>query len=72
MKQRFSALLIATATVAALLFACAVFAPLLAQHDPYVGTLADRLLPPAWLPGGSSAYLLGTDVLGRDILSRLL
>ena len=72
MMPRFRAPIIATAAVAALLFACAVFAPLLAQHDPYVGTLADRLLPPAWLPGGSSAYLLGTDVLGRDILSRLL
>ena len=49
-----------------------MFAPLIAQHDPYVGSLADRLMPPAWLPGGNSAYFLGTDVLGRDILSRLL
>ena len=72
MRRRFSVVVIATSAIAALLFACAVFAPLLAQHDPYVGALADRLLPPAWLPGGNSAYLLGTDVLGRDILSRLL
>jgi peptide/nickel transport system permease protein len=61
-----------TLAVAVLLLGCAVFAPLLAQHDPFVGTLADRLLPPAWLPGGNDTYLLGTDVLGRDILSRLL
>jgi peptide/nickel transport system permease protein len=72
MSGRLSASTLLTVGVAALLFVCAVFAPLLAQHDPYVGTLADRLLPPAWLPGGNGAYLLGTDVLGRDILSRLL
>jgi peptide/nickel transport system permease protein len=70
--SRFNASALVTAGVAALLFGCAVFAPLLAQHDPYVGALADRLLPPAWLPGGKATYLLGTDVLGRDILSRLL
>jgi peptide/nickel transport system permease protein len=59
------------ATVA-LLLACAILAPWIAPHDPYSGTLADRLLPPFWLPGGDVRYLLGTDVLGRDILSRLL
>jgi peptide/nickel transport system permease protein len=71
-RPGFSAAALVTSSVAALLFVCAVLAPLLAQHDPYIGTLADRLLPPAWLPGGNGAYLLGTDVLGRDILSRLL
>jgi len=60
------------AVVAALLLAAAVFAPLVAPHDPYVGTLADRLLPPFWLTDGDVRYLLGTDVLGRDVLSRLL
>ena len=70
--SRFNASVLVTAGVAALLFGCAMFAPLLAQHDPYVGTLADRLLPPAWLAGGKATYLLGTDVLGRDYLSRLL
>jgi peptide/nickel transport system permease protein len=61
-----------TLGVAAVLLGCAVFAPLLVQHDPYVGTLSNRLLPPAWLAGGDGAHPLGTDVLGRDILSRLL
>jgi peptide/nickel transport system permease protein len=55
-----------------LLIAGAVFAPWLAPHDPFSGTLADRLLPPAWLASGDGRYPLGTDVLGRDILSRLL
>ena len=63
---------IAVVSVAALLVGGALFAPWLAPQDPYVGTLADRLLPPFWLPGGDIRYLLGTDVLGRDILSRLL
>jgi peptide/nickel transport system permease protein len=52
--------------VIALLVMAAVFAPLLAPYDPYRVELAQRLQPP------SAAHLLGTDELGRDILSRLL
>ncbi|MCP5146262.1 MAG: ABC transporter permease [Gammaproteobacteria bacterium] len=59
-------------SIAAVMVACALLAPLLAPHDPYVGMLADRLLPPSWLDGGDVRYLLGTDILGRDVLSRLL
>jgi peptide/nickel transport system permease protein len=50
----------------------ALFAPLVAPHDPYEGELVNRLLPPAWMPGGSWTYLLGTDQIGRDTLSRLI
>jgi peptide/nickel transport system permease protein len=50
----------------------AVFANLLAPHDPQVGSLSDRFRPPFWLAGGSTDYLLGTDQLGRDVLSRLI
>ena len=49
----------------------AVFAPLLAPYSPIDQTLRDKLLPPAWLEGGSDKYLLGTDAFGRDMLSRL-
>ncbi len=59
-------------SIAGLLLGAALLAPLLAPHDPFVGTLADRLMPPVWMSGGDPSYLLGTDVLGRDILSRLL
>jgi peptide/nickel transport system permease protein len=50
----------------------AVFADLLAPHDPQVGSLAARFRPPFWQTGGGASYLLGTDQLGRDVLSRLI
>jgi len=50
----------------------AVFAPLLAPHDPYAQDLFNRLLPPFWMEGSNPAHLLGTDNLGRDYLSRLI
>jgi peptide/nickel transport system permease protein len=50
----------------------AVSAELLAPYDPEVGVLGDRFRPPFWQAGGSDAHLLGTDHLGRDVLSRLI
>jgi peptide/nickel transport system permease protein len=50
----------------------ALFAPVIAGHDPFDQDLAHRLMPPAWVQGGSAQHLLGTDHLGRDYLSRLL
>jgi peptide/nickel transport system permease protein len=50
----------------------ALFANFLAPYDPEVGRLAMRFKPPFWQAGGSAAYLLGTDHLGRDVLSRLI
>ena len=52
--------------VVMLLIITAIFAPWIAPHDPYKQILADRLLEP------SSKYLLGTDYLGRDLLSRMI
>ena len=54
-----------------LLAVVAVAAPVLAPHDPLQQDLLDSLLPPVW-SGGDPRYLLGTDGLGRDILSRLI
>jgi peptide/nickel transport system permease protein len=51
---------------------CAILAPLIAPHSPDAGSLASRLIPPVWEKGGSAEYLLGTDRLGRDVLSRLI
>ena len=50
----------------------AVFAPLLAPYDPTEQFREHILKPPAWSEGGSWAFPLGTDPLGRDMLSRLL
>ena len=50
----------------------AIFAPLIAPHDPYVQSLSSRMLPPIWNEGGSWDHLLGTDQNGRDYLSRLI
>jgi len=50
----------------------AVFADFLAPYNPEIGVLGDRFRPPAWQAGGSEAYLLGTDHVGRDVLSRLI
>ena len=47
----------------------AIFAPLLAPYSPIDQTLRDKLLPPFWLEGGSTKYILGTDAFGRDDLA---
>ena len=49
----------------------AIGAPFVAPHDPYVQALDKRLQPPFW-SGGSLTHPLGTDQVGRDILSRLI
>ena len=47
-------------------------APYISPHDPSDIHLADRLLPPFWEEGGSTTYPLGTDAVGRDILSWII
>jgi peptide/nickel transport system permease protein len=51
---------------------CALFASMLAPHDPAEQNLLTILTPPAWAHGGDPTYPLGTDSLGRDVLSRLI
>ena len=57
---------------ASLALFAAVFAPVIAPYDAYEQNVKERLKPPAWSEGGSSKNLLGTDQLGRDVLSRLI
>ena len=58
-------------TIGIVVFA-AVFAPIIAPYSPTKQTLQDKLLPPAWQEEGTSEHHLATDILGRDILSRLI
>lgn len=65
----------------------AIFAELITPHDPLIGSLSNRLVPPVWVeadsfeiagmgvietPGGSWEHILGTDKQGRDVLSRII
>ena len=50
----------------------AILAPWIVPHDPTAQDITSTLLPPAWMANGNGSYLLGTDVLGRDILSRTI
>ncbi|WIX31794.1 ABC transporter permease [Salinicola sp. JS01] len=50
----------------------ALFAPLLAPHDPYFQDISNRMVPPVWHDKGNWDHVLGTDKLGRDYLSRLI
>jgi ABC-type dipeptide/oligopeptide/nickel transport system permease subunit len=56
----------------ALVVATALGAPWIAPHDPLEQNLRVSKMPPVWQEGGSWAYPLGTDTLGRDILSRII
>ena len=72
---RTSPVAVAAAVVAFVCVFCAVFANVVAPHNPFnLATLelSDAFLPPAWIKDGSSKYLLGTDDQGRDILSALM
>lgn len=62
------------AILLSLLVIPAIFAEQVAPYDPVTGKITERLLPPAWISeeGGSWAHPLGTDKVGRDILSRII
>src|SRR5262245_13268894 len=62
----------AGAVLVLLILLAAVLAPVLSPHPPSLQDLARSQQPPAWLPGGSWENPLGTDHLGRDVLSRIL
>ncbi len=51
---------------------CAVFAGVIAPHDPIEQYRGFSKLPPAWFDNGDARFLLGTDAVGRDMLSRLM
>ncbi len=60
--------------IIAVIVMLAIFAPLLSPHDPYEQVLTRKLIPPVWFdsPKATWDHILGTDHLGRDMLSRLM
>jgi peptide/nickel transport system permease protein len=58
--------------IVAVVAVVALMGPVVVPHDPIAQELRDRLLPPWFLPGGSTEHLLGTDGNGRDLLSRII
>lgn len=67
-----SPVVIITSSILLLLFVISLIAPWIIPHDPLQNNLQNRLLPPAWMEGGDPRYLLGTDHLGRDVLTWLI
>jgi ABC-type dipeptide/oligopeptide/nickel transport system permease subunit len=63
---------LAATVIMLLIVASAVLAPWLAPFDPLSVNIRHRLAPPAWLEGGTPQHLLGTDQIGRDLLSRMI
>ena len=62
----------AAAALLLLIVAAAVFAPWVSPHDPLAVNIRHRLAPPVWMEGGDAQHLLGTDQVGRDLLSRMI
>src|SRR5688500_10582548 len=60
------------ALILAVVIGAAVAAPWVAPHDPAKQSLIRRFTPPVWAQGGNASYVLGTDQVGRDILSRMI
>lgn len=71
-RTALSPVLVACLVILVAFVAAGLLAPVLAPHDPLVPNLRARLKPPQFSSGGEPGYLLGTDPLGRDVLSRLL
>ena len=63
---------LAAAGILAVIVASAVLAPWVSPHDPLAVNIRHRLAPPAWMEGGTPAHPLGTDQVGRDLLSRMI
>ncbi len=63
---------LAAAVVMLVIAMVTVLAPWVAPHDPLAVDIRHRLAPPAWMAGGAADHVLGTDQVGRDLLSRVI
>ena len=58
--------------VIVLLVITAIFGSWMEPHDPIRADVLSRHIPPSWMEGGDPKFILGTDALGRDVLSRII
>jgi len=72
MSKRLSPLVVGSWLILLGLVVTALLSPYVAPHNPIRERLIDRLLPPVWVEDGEWRYLLGTDHLGRDLVSRII
>jgi peptide/nickel transport system permease protein len=72
MSRQLSPLVVCSWLILLALVVTALFSSQVAPHNPVRERLIDRLLPPAWSEDGEWKYLLGTDHLGRDVVSRIM
>jgi ABC-type dipeptide/oligopeptide/nickel transport system permease subunit len=63
---------LAAAALMLVIAAAALLAPWVAPHDPLAVNIRHRLAPPTWMEGGAPEHVLGTDQVGRDLLSRMI
>jgi peptide/nickel transport system permease protein len=63
---------LAAGAVLVLIVGVTIFARWVAPHDPLAVNIRHRLAPPAWMEGGAREHVLGTDQVGRDLLSRMI
>jgi peptide/nickel transport system permease protein len=71
-RRGWSGRLVLSSAWLAIVALAALFAPLIAPHNPLAQDLLLQRLPPVWMSGAEPGYLLGTDGLGRDVLSRII
>ncbi|KSV66551.1 ABC transporter permease [Sinorhizobium sp. GW3] len=72
LRRRFDVGLMLSGSWLAIALLAAIFAPLIAPQDPLAQDLLYERLPPFWMQGAEPGFLLGTDSLGRDVLSRII
>jgi ABC-type dipeptide/oligopeptide/nickel transport system permease subunit len=63
---------VAATAVLLVIVGATLMAPWVAPHDPLAVDIRHRLVPPAWMEGGTTQHLLGTDQVGRDLFARVV
>jgi len=71
-KMRSNKMVLTGSVIISVMILCGIFATVVSPYNPYASTLENKLKPPLWEDAQGNTYLLGTDHLGRDVLSRVI